>query len=506
MDIKKLAGTLHALERKVLPFLDRYSSLQDLVRETGLKEVEVMRALQWLQNKGIIELKEELKEVINLDSNGKAYLKDKLPEIRLLEAIKSKHLTISQARQRAKLTKEELNVSLGVLRKKAAIFITKEKKDLVIKIMPQGKKILEKGTLEEKFLRKEFPVEVSSLNDEERYAFNELKKRRNIIKTSVVKSKRAVLTELGKELLSSDICVSDIVDTVTSAMIKNGSWRGKTLRRYDVKAPVPSIYGGKKQHYRSFLDKVRQKFIAMGFTEMFGPLVETDFWNMDALFMPQFHSARDIHSAYYIKEPMYGKLDKSLVERVKKAHENGFGTGSKGWQYVFDVKRTHRHLLRTQGTALSARMLASGPKIPGKYFAIARCFRYDVIDATHNVDFYQTEGIVVEDGLNFKHLKGLLKLFAEEFAQTDQIRIRPAYFPFTEPSAELVAKHPTLGWIELAGSGIFRQEVCKPLGVTVPVLAWGIGIDRIAMFSLGIKDIRKLFSHNLNFLRNTKVI
>jgi len=247
--------------------------------------------------------------------------------------------------------------------------------------------------------------------------------------------------------------------------------------------------------------------LALGFKEMFGPIVETDFWDMDALFMPQFHSARDIHDAYYVKEPKYKKLDEELVKKVKEAHESGFKTGSKGWQYDFDVQRTHRTLLRTQGTALSTRTLASKDlKIPGKYFAIARCFRYDVIDATHLPDFNQVEGIVVEEGLNFKHLKGLLKLFAEKFAETETIRVVPAYFCFTEPSAELHAKHPELGWIELGGSGIFRPEVTKPLGINTPVIAWGLGIDRIAMFKLKINDIRQLFSHDLAFLKNVKVV
>ena len=156
----------------------------------------------------------------------------------------------------------------------------------------------------------------------------------------------------------------------------------------------------------------------------------------------------------------------------------------------------------------TARMLSSKElNIPGKYFAIARCFRPDVVDATHSADFNQVEGIVVEENLNFRHLKGLLKLFAEEFAETDQIKITPAYFPFTEPSTELHAKHPELGWIELGGAGIFRPELVKPLtGQEISVLAWGLGIDRLAMFKLGIKDIRELFSHNLKFLRESKVI
>ena len=97
-------------------------------------------------------------------------------------------------------------------------------------------------------------------------------------------------------------------------------------------------------------------------------------------------------------------------------------------------------------------------------------------------------------------------MFAQEFAGSTEIKIVPGYFPFTEPSAELFAKHPVLGWVELGGAGIFRPEVVKPLvGKEVPVIAWGIGIDRIAMFKLKLNDIRALFSHDIEFLRNTKV-
>ena len=80
----------------------------------------------------------------------------------------------------------------------------------------------------------------------------------------------------------------------------------------------------------------------------------------------------------------------------------------------------------------------------------------------------------------------------------------PDYFPFTEPSVELQAKHPTLGWIELGGAGLFRPELTNPLGVDVPVIAWGLGVDRMAMVSLGVSDIRDLFSTDLDYLRNQR--
>ena len=161
---------------------------------------------------------------------------------------------------------------------------------------------------------------------------------------------------------------------------------------------------------------------------------------------------------------------------------------------------------RAHGTACSARQLAAGVDVPGKYFSIVRCFRPDVIDATHGVEFNQTEGIIIDDSLSFRSLLGVLKQFASEFAGAEEVKFYPDYYPFTEPSVQLSARHPKLGWIELGGAGIFRPELTEPLGVRQPVIAWGIGIDRLAMFRLGIRDIRELFSQDLNWLRNQVII
>ena len=505
MEIRKLVESLNPAERKVVRILDNFKSFDEIMSVTNLKDVEAMRALQWLQNKNVVKIIEDQKEVVLLDENGSKYLKYGLPERRFLEAVEDQ-TSISEIRKKAGISDEEIAISLGSLKSKSAIEVSKGK-ELLVSITDQGKHLLKHGFPEEHFLKEKFPRELKSLNDQERFLLESLRKRKRIVRVDLSKMISVELTETGRKLLKEKMD-DELIEKVTPQLIRAGSLKDKKFRRFDVKINVPSIFAGRKQHYRRFLDEVRQKFVGLGFKEMAGPIVETDFWDMDALFMPQFHAARDIHQAYYVKEPKYGKIDENLVKRVKEAHENGYGTGSKGWRYEFDAKRTHRNMLRTQGTACSARMLASKElQIPGKYFSIARCFRYDVIDATHLADFYQTEGIVVEEGLNFRYLKGLLKMFAEEFAETDQIKITPGYFPFTEPSAELHAKHPDLGWIELGGSGIFRPEMVKPLlGKEVPVLAWGIGIDRIAMFKLGLKDIRQLFSHDLEFLRNAKVV
>lgn len=505
-DLKKLAETLHPLERRVLPVLSKFKTLPQIVSATGLKEVEVMRALQWLQNKKLIKIETELKEVVTLDKNGLKYLKDKLPERRLIETLKERELSFSRL-EKTGMSKDELNTCLGTLRKKAMILIIKNK-ELRVKLTDQGKKYMKKDLPEEIFLRKTFPIEIKNLPAEEKFAFDNLRKRKNILKVELQKIKKVKLLKEGEKLINMGISDEKVIDSLTPQMLRTGSWREKNFRRYDVKINVPKIYCGKKQNYLRFLDGVREKFVSLGFTEMKGPIVESEFWDMDALYMPQFHSARAIHDAYYVECKKPEKIDESLVKKVKAVHENGGNTGSTGWQYDFDIKRTHNLVLRTQGTACSSRMLASKDiKIPGKYFAIARCFRPDVVDATHAVDFYQTEGIIVEEGLNIRHLFSLLEMFAREFAGAEEVKLVPGYFPFTEPSVELFAKHPEIGWIELGGAGIFRPEVVKPLlGKDISVLAWGIGIDRIAMFKLGINDIRQLFSHDLEYLRNAKVI
>jgi phenylalanyl-tRNA synthetase alpha chain len=498
----ELLASLHPLERKILSILSQESSSKQLAASSGLDEASVLRAIQWLEKRGLVSSSEKVIELAELGANGAAYLKSSIPERRLLNALKSP--SPMQALM-SKFPPDELSISIGVLRKKGLIAFSPEK---IISLTKEGLAALSKEFPEETLLKKmASSPESSSLAPDEKALFEELRKRKELVALTLRKETMASLTPEGKNaklMVSKASAVYE--DKLTPKMLRDGSWKNVSFRHYDISSQAPKVYGGKKQPYRIFLEEVREKFIGLGFEELSGPIVETEFWNMDALFMPQFHSARDIHDAYYVKEPKYAAvLPPNILAEVKKAHEEGIG-GSKGWRYSFDVKRTHRHVLRTHDTAISPKMLCSPKlKIPGKYFQMVRCFRYDVIDATHLADFNQTGGFVVEEGINLRHLCGLLKMFAEEFCNTDKIRIVPGYFPFTEPSAAVYAKHPEMGWIELAGAGIFRPEMCLPLGVKAPVIAWGVGLDRVAMFRMGLKDIRQLFSQDLQFLRNSKV-
>lgn len=319
------------------------------------------------------------------------------------------------------------------------------------------------------------------------------------------------ITETYKEAEDALKKSGNVIGELTHNILSTDLWEGRKFKAVEVgvvrkKLDKSKIIPGKRQPYDYFLMQVRKKLVQMGFIEMTGPMIEMEFWNFDALFQPQNHPARDWTQTYSIKYPKYGTLPSAaIVSKVKSAHENGWKTGSTGWQYKWSAKKASQLMPRAHDTAITPRYLAKGVKIPGRYFDMVRCYRPDVIDVTHGVEFIQTGGIVVAKDLNFKHLLGLLKEFAFEIAGIKEIKFFTDYYPFTEPSVQISGKHPELGWIELAGAGIFRPELTEPLGVKEPIIAWGFGIDRLAMHALKINDIRELFSRNLKWLRNQKV-
>src|SRR3989344_2166790 len=280
--------------------------------------------------------------------------------------------------------------------------------------------------------------------------------------------------------------------------------KNSSPRAYNILGQVPTNYIGKKQPYIQFLNIIRRKLTELGFKEMESPLIVHEFYNFDVLFQPQNHPARTWTDTYQLKKPTHGKIsDRKSVQAIKAAHESGGVSLSSGWGYNWLEEIAQKVMPAAHGTAHSARQLTKGVQSPGKYFAIARCFRPDVLDATHLIEFNQTDGFIIGDDLNFGHLLGVLEQFAKEIAGASEVKFIPDYYPFTEPSVQLSAKHPKLGWVELGGAGMFRPEILENLGIKGQAIAWGIGIDRLAMFKLGIKDIRYLFSDDLDWLRKT---
>tara|TARA_Y100000310_G_scaffold345665_1_gene467947 strand:- start:6460 stop:7974 length:1515 start_codon:yes stop_codon:yes gene_type:complete len=501
MSIKELIETLHPLERKVIPVLKENIELKEIIEKTKLKDIEAIRALQWLQNKHVIKIRQELKEVINLDDNGIKYLKEKLPETRFLKAL-SKELSFNEIKKKAHLSEDEFNISFGLLKKNDFISINKDK----IKITKKGKEFSDKQE-NEKFL-KELPLETKDLDKDNKEVYFGLKKRKNIIKTDLLKLRFVELNEIGKKLIKEKID-TDLIETLTIDSLRNRSWKGKKFRRYDIEVNVPKIYPGKRHFVSQSIEYAKKIWLNMGFKEMSGPMVDTSFWVFDALFTAQDHPVREMQDTYFIKNLKYGKLpNKKLIDAIKNSHENGSNTGSKGWRYKWDAKEAEKNVLRTHTTNLSARTLSNLKKIewPAKYFAVGRCFRNETIDWSHLFEFNQTEGIVIDPDANFRHLLGYLKEFFRKMG-FERARFRPAYFAYTEPSVEIDVIHPIhKKWIELGGAGMFRPEVTKALlGEEVPVLAWGPGFDRVMMDYYKINDMREIYKNDLKQLREMKV-
>ncbi len=514
MDIEKIIEGLHPLEHKFLNAFKEADALLDeeLIKKTGLDEPRLDMASGWLAAKGVITVEEiEKKEFASLTELGKKYASIKIPEIRIADALKKgERFTIKDLQQRSDMEPTEISSAIGALKEAGIISIIEGGYLSLIKDdtaeFDRLQNIIEglekKGEVDLKGEEGEIK-DVIALHHRKRG------KAKGIFRIQEKATRRFSLTEEGRKLLkalSEKAAPSEEISQLTPAMLKDGSWKEKAFRKYNISLRPPRRDTGRKHPYREFLDFTKYKLVSMGFEEMRGPLVEAEFWNNDALYMPQFHPARDIHDGYFLKEPHHAKkIDEPFLRNVKAAHQNGGKAKSRGWRYLFSEERARQLVLRSQGTSVSARRLAGKPNIPGKYFSIARCFRYEQVDATHATDFFQIEGIVLGEGINFRTLLGLLKLFAHEVAGAEESKFLPAYFPFTEPSVELHVKHPKLGWMELGGAGLFRPEVTIPLGVDVPVIAWGLGLDRMAMVALGLHDIRDLFSGDLDLIRTLKL-
>ncbi|MCL2293813.1 MAG: phenylalanine--tRNA ligase subunit alpha [Spirochaetes bacterium] len=504
--------TLHPLEIKLLLNADEENiSAENLMDKLAFKAGQYNQAFSWLSAKKLIEEKEKKQRVIyEITDVGRDLQKTGTPAEKIFNLVKEKGaLTLTDISAALSLENKDTGAAFGQMSKAGVMALNEEKKAVITGEMPplmkEVRALLDKGAAAA-FASGE--LEENTLSKSEIEAMSTISKKRGggsapfrIVEREDVTYRMTPEGKQVKAQLKAQGVSGNEIGSLTPDMLTDGSWKNATFRSYNVNTPPARVLLGRHSSYSEFLDGVKDKLVSLGFEEFDGPLVETEFWNCDALFMPQFHSARDIHDVYHVAEPNKAKeIQQPYLDQVAEAHKNGWKTGSRGWGYNFDKEFTKRLILRSQGTAISARTLPNA-KIPGKYFGIARCFRYDKVDATHLSDFYQTEGIVLGEDVNFKTLLGLLKMFAEEVAGATEVMYVPGYFPFTEPSVEIHIKHPVLGWFELGGSGIFRPELTEPLGIHVPVIAWGLGIDRMALMSLGLNDLRELFTSNIESVR-----
>ena len=512
MDIQSIIRNLHPLEIKVLKNFKigeglYAKKLQDVLH---YKEGHANQAFSWLKLKELVAEKTRKTTVVyELTELGKDYAQNGMPAERIIRLLKEAGpLTLPGIAQKLGLQNKDVGSSFGQLSKEGCAAMNDEKKAVYIKEPDSTAFLLTKELIHRAAQSPEGKLLEESFSEDEKRCIAGIAKKRGAADAAFKITERDEITYAFTDLvaavqaaLQAAGITGEETGQLTSESLKTGAWKGQSFRSYNIQLPPARVIPGRTNPYVDFLEGVKDKLTSLGFEEFDGPLVETDFWNSDALFMPQFHAARDIHDVYYLKNPTHAKaIEEPFLSRVAEIHETGGDSGSRGWNYHFDRDFTRQLLLRSQGTVLSAHQLAKA-KIPGKYFGIARCFRYDKVDATHLSDFYQTEGIVLGEQVNLRTLLGILKMFAVEIAGATEVKYVGGYFPFTEPSIEVHIKHPVLGWFELGGSGIFRPEVTKAMGIDVPVLAWGIGIDRMALMALGLNDLRELFSTDIEGVR-----
>ncbi len=502
MNIQRLNESLSPNERKLIPYLEE--SIDDMCRKTNLDKVSVLRSLEYLQNKKLIEISTTQKKIIEIGVNGALYRKKGLPERRLLNLVNEKRIvSLEEAQKGSSLSNDEFKASLGALKKKAMIELKNGK--IFLNASPQE---FAKKTLEELFIEA-LPIELDTLTPEQNFALKTLQNRKDIVQIGERKEVKISITELGKELRKTNLKDEDFIETISPEILKlEKNWKGKKFRRYDITSPVPSISGGKRHFVNQAIDYGRKIWTEMGFQEMTGNMTISSFWNFDALFTAQDHPVREMQDTFFINKKSEVQ-DKKLVSTIKQTHEKGIG-GSKGWRYNWDEEESKRMVLRTHTTGLSAQTLYKLSKLPkesrrGKFFAFGKNFRNETVDWSHGFEFYQTEGIVVDPNANFRHLLGYLKQFYKKMG-FEKIRFRPAYFPYTEPSVEVDVWHPERKlWLELGGAGIFRPEVAiSLLGENIPILAWGQGFDRTIMDYYQIKDLRALYKNDISQLRKMK--
>ncbi len=467
-------------------------SIEELASILYLKPEEIMRDLAELENKGLIKINRIIEELPTLTMEGQEALLHGLPEERVFRVMyrcidRSVEEFINCVVLEAGVEFSTAKIGLQHLIRHGCLRVVEGR--VIVGNEFKCHKALEEAAWIRGYLK-----EISNTTTpKKRTQLLSIVKRRKLVR--VEKHKR-IFVEPTKTLLKlyrkgkiSSKEVLTVVKPIYAPRLDEYH-----IKEFDLRIPPPTPTGSRLNAYMEFLDLVRDILISMGFEEYKGPHVELEFWNFDALFQPQDHPAREIHDTFFVKTDFHGRVGKELLDRAKKIH-------GEGWGYEWNPLRALRPVLRTQTTAVSTRIIYM--KGGGEYraFTLDRVFRPETLDAKHAMEFYQLDGIIVGRNISFKHLLAFFKEFAAALG-IRKVWFKPGYFPFTEPSVEGFIKHPHLGWIEVFPGGVFRPEVMEILGAKgYRAIAWGIGIDRLAMSVLGLDDIRDLFSRDLYFIR-----
>ena len=503
-DVLKIISELHIYEKQLLNGINNNENKSPdvIASEIPLDIKSVMSAAGSLASKNIIEVQKDVKETISLTEDGEKYSDIGLPERRVLNILlDKKELPMGKIAKECKLDKNENKIAIGWLVRKNWVKIDKG----IIKITDFG---LENKTSDDEKLLEVLKTEKTLNKDDLDLklldGFKILNERKNIIKIDKKTTHTFKLLDLGKKILKQGFKIQKQATQLTHQQLKDDKWKNLEYRPYDINAEAPEIFPGKGHPLREIIEEIREVFLNLGFTESNGEILDSAFWNFDSLFQPQDHAAREMQDTFYVKNPLKCDLPSNeLVDKTAKVHKDGGNTSSCGWEYEWNSDVAKQSVLRTHTTGISTKFLNEN-EVPLKMFSVGRVFRRETITYKHLPEFHQVEGIVADESISYQNLLGTLKEFYKKLGF--EVRFRPAYFPYTYLSTECeVYLEEKESWIELGGSGMLRPEVLYPLGVNVPVLAFGLGIERLAMIRYDIGDIRMLYKSDINWLREIPV-
>ena len=473
--------------------------VSSLSEKTGwTDQAHVVGAAMGLTERGLASLSEEESVLVKLGVEGHNAARDGLVEMRMLNWLQSRE---PQNRSMASISedfdKTEAGAGVGILR------------SMGVRIVGGMLEVPDmQGALREAQRRMAFIMTLSDSpkpSDElDERLISHFANRRGLIELerSVLRSWSA--TEKGLSIGPDELIEIDQINEITPDLLQGDAWRTKEFKPFDIHAPAPIPLGGRPHPLQSLIDRIRAVFLEMGFSEISGNFVQSAGWNMDALFIPQDHPARTMQDTFYLEDPASIEIEPSRLEQWEGTHERGVGTTSSGWGGNFDKDESQRALLRTHTTVNTVRHIAENPSSPSRVFGVGRVFRQETIDRTHLPEFHQIEGIIHEESASLPMLITTLRTFYSKMGYSD-VRVRPAYFPYTEPSIEVEILWRGK-WLELGGAGIFRPEVTQPLGTDWPVCAWGMGLERLAMLILGLDDIRELYQPDLMVLSRMPIL
>lgn len=479
-------------EKKVLLALEEIGSAapEKLEEKSGLQVDAAMQAAFMLEEKELVSVSEKVLERYSLTKEGEEYTKNGLPERQIIDFLKK---PTSLEELRSHFSPQMVGIATGWLVKKGWAKVENGV------MAPSGK--VNAGKDEETLAA--FTGKAKTLEElgSDQGTIKDLLKRKLIIKHEE-KFRTVSITDAGNELATQGLVLEEEIAQLTPDLLKSGAWKEKKFRPYRLDITPKPLYGAKIHPYRRLIEQMRQIFLEMGFAEIKGGIIQSSFWNFDALFQPQDHPARDMQDTFHLDSTC--ELPAEYFEKVAAMHEHGGEIDSCGWGGTWDKELSRRNVLRTHTTSVTVKYLADHPISPVKAFCIDRAYRRETIDPTHTPEFEQLEGVVMDKDMSFADLLGLLAEFYHRMG-FEEVRFRPGYFPYTEPSVEPEVYVDGLGWVELGGAGVFRREVSEPLGIKDPVLAWGLGVSRLAMLKLGLKDLRLLYQSDIDWLRKSEV-